>query len=89
MRDGTNEVLHRVSDFGRGDCNSENRTFRLELQKVADPNDRNVYFDPAYERVREELKVQMWREQERLGDAPHASQPRPQLLEELAGGPGR
>ncbi|MGN6246509.1 MAG: sulfatase family protein [Motilibacteraceae bacterium] len=44
----------------------------------ADPAElRNVYDDPAYRQVREELKVLMWREQERLGDKPHPSQPRP------------
>ncbi len=53
----------------------------------ADPEElHNVYFDSAYARIREELKVQMWMEQERLGDRPHPSQPRPQLLEELAAG---
>lgn len=38
---------------------------------------RNVYDDPAYAGIREELKAAMWREQARLGDAPHPSQPRP------------
>ncbi len=45
---------------------------------VADPDEvNNVYHDPAYARVREELKAAMWREQSRLGDAPHSSQPVP------------
>ena len=44
----------------------------------ADPDEvRNVYSDPAYAEIREELKRAMWLEQEKLGDAPHASQPRP------------
>jgi arylsulfatase A-like enzyme len=38
---------------------------------------RNVYNEPAYSELREQLKVAMWREQERLGDKPHPSQPRP------------
>jgi arylsulfatase A-like enzyme len=38
---------------------------------------RNVYDDPAYEVIREDLKSAMWREQARLGDKPHPSQPRP------------
>jgi len=38
---------------------------------------RNVYDDPRYCEVREELKRSMWREQARLGDRPHPSQPRP------------
>jgi len=43
-----------------------------------DPTElRNIYFDPAYEAVREDLKVAMWQEQDRLGDAPHGSQRRP------------
>ncbi|GAA0513547.1 sulfatase [Paractinoplanes deccanensis] len=45
---------------------------------VADPAEvRNVYDDPAYAVVREELKAAMWREQARLGDEPHPSQPKP------------
>ena len=43
-----------------------------------DPQElRNVYDDPAYAEVREELKAAMWREQSRLRDAPHPSQPVP------------
>jgi len=38
---------------------------------------RNVYDDPAYAPVREELKVAMWRAQEALADQPHPGQPRP------------
>ena len=38
---------------------------------------RNVYDDPAYAIVREELKVRMWRAQEALADQPHPGQPRP------------
>jgi arylsulfatase A-like enzyme len=45
---------------------------------AADPHElRNVYDDSAYREVREQLKVAMWREQARLGDKPHGSQPRP------------
>lgn len=47
-----------------------------------DPQElHNVYDAPGYATIREELKAAMWREQERLGDAPHASQPRPVALE--------
>ena len=35
VRDGTNEVLHKVSASGRGNCDSDRRTLRLELQKAA------------------------------------------------------
>lgn len=38
---------------------------------------RNVYDDPKYQEVREELKRAMWLEQARLGDQPHPSQSRP------------
>ncbi|TNC21003.1 sulfatase family protein [Amycolatopsis alkalitolerans] len=50
-----------------------------ELYDMAtDPHElRNVYDDPAYREIREELKAAMWREQARLGDKPHPSQPRP------------
>ncbi|WP_426514269.1 sulfatase family protein [Dactylosporangium sp. McL0621] len=45
---------------------------------AADPSEtNNVYHDPAYRAVRAELTAAMWREQARLGDAPHPSQPRP------------
>ncbi|WP_433223449.1 sulfatase family protein [Dactylosporangium sp. CS-047395] len=45
---------------------------------IADPTEtHNVYHDPAYQAVREELTAAMWREQARLGDTPHPSQPRP------------
>ncbi|MEU6642724.1 sulfatase [Saccharomonospora sp. NPDC046836] len=44
----------------------------------ADPQElRNVYDDPAYKEIREELTVRMWAEQQRLGDLPHPSQPVP------------
>jgi arylsulfatase A-like enzyme len=45
---------------------------------VADPAElTNVYDDPAFAGRREDLKAAMWREQARLGDKPHPSQPRP------------
>ena len=40
--------------------------------------------DPSYLEVREQLKSAMWREQARLGDAPHPSQPRPADVEDVA-----
>jgi arylsulfatase A-like enzyme len=44
----------------------------------ADPDElRNVAHDPAYATIRAELEVALWREQARLGDTPHLSQPRP------------
>lgn len=48
----------------------------------SDPDELvNAYHDPAYREVREELKVQLWKLQEDLGDKPHHSQPAPALLE--------
>lgn len=47
-----------------------------------DPDElSNVYDDPEYVEVREELKRAMWKEQARLGDEPHPSQPRPAGLD--------
>ncbi|MGL3149741.1 sulfatase family protein [Microbacterium sp. A82] len=44
----------------------------------ADPEElNNVYLDPAYAELREQLKVQLWRLQAQLGDTPHHSQPVP------------
>ena len=52
----------------------------------ADPQElHNVYDDPGYGAVREEMAAAMWREQERLQDEPHHSQPRPAGLSEPAG----
>lgn len=48
---------------------------------LEDPEElRNVYLDPAYEEIREDLKVQLWRLQAELLDTPHHSQPRPERL---------
>jgi arylsulfatase A-like enzyme len=48
-----------------------------------DPQElRNVYDDPAYHQIREQLKAELWREQRRLLDEPHPSQPVPALLQE-------
>jgi arylsulfatase A-like enzyme len=50
-----------------------------------DPDEmNNVYDDPAYAEIREELKARMWLEQARLGDEPHRSQPVPARLAEAA-----
>lgn len=46
-----------------------------------DPEElKNVYLDPAYVELREELKVTLWRLQAELLDTPHASQPVPALV---------
>ena len=54
------------------------------LRPAADPRElRNVYDDPSYLEVREQLKTAMWREQARLGNAPHPSQPVPAGVEDV------
>jgi arylsulfatase A-like enzyme len=51
---------------------------------AADPAElNNVYDDPRYAEIREQLKAAMWREQARLGDAPHPSQPVPTGCEDV------
>jgi arylsulfatase A-like enzyme len=51
----------------------------------ADPDElNNIYHDPAHAGIRERLKAAMWREQARLGDAPHPSQPVPAGCEDVA-----
>jgi arylsulfatase A-like enzyme len=40
---------------------------------------RNVYDEPEYAQVREQLKAQLWAAQHEVGDHPHPSQPRPVL----------
>jgi arylsulfatase A-like enzyme len=50
----------------------------------ADPGElNNVYDDRAYTEIRRELQAAMWREQSRLGDAPHPSQPVPAGCEDV------
>lgn len=45
---------------------------------VADPAEQdNAYGRAEYKAIIEDMKVAMWREQTRLGDAPHPSQPTP------------
>ena len=54
----------------------------------ADPHElNNVYHDPGYAKVRDELTTAMWHEQARLGDAPHPSQPVPAGCEDVAVAP--
>lgn len=49
-----------------------------------DPQEiQNVFDDPAYADIRGELQAAMWREQARLGDAPHRSQPVPAGCEDV------
>jgi len=48
---------------------------------VDDPSElRNVWGDPAYVDIRDELTVRLWELQAALGDAPHPTQARPAAL---------
>jgi arylsulfatase A-like enzyme len=50
----------------------------------ADPTEvNNLYHDPDYHDIREELKAALWREQSRLGDAPFPGQPVPAGCEDV------
>ena len=44
-----------------------------------DPDERrNVFLDPGYRAVRQELQVKLWRAQQAVGDVPHPGQTRPE-----------
>ncbi|MGX1793093.1 sulfatase family protein [Microbacterium sp. NPDC055312] len=54
----------------------------------------NVYHDPDYREIREQLKVKLWKLQASLGDEPHPAQPAPELVpttheDDRPGSPGR
>lgn len=54
----------------------------------------NVYPDPDYREIREQLKVKLWKLQASLGDEPHPAQPAPELVpttheDDRPGSPGR
>lgn len=79
-RDHRYKIIYFYSD-GMGLPGSGYYTFPPEWELYdleTDPDElNNVYFDPAYLEIREELKVKMWRAQAAVGDAPHKSQPVP------------
>jgi arylsulfatase A-like enzyme len=79
-RDHRYKLIYFYND-GMGIPGSGEYTFPPEWELYdleLDPGELdNVYHDPAYADVREELKVRMWRAQERFDDRPHPSQPRP------------
>lgn len=61
---------------GTGDVTHPSEWELYDLQE--DPHElTNVYHDPEYHQVREELQVKMWHAQAAVGDAPHPSQPVP------------
>lgn len=82
----------RTTDFkliyfygdGLGLPGTSGRSFAPEWEMYdlnSDPDELvNVYFDPSYDVVRQELEAQMWSLQQELGDQPHSSQPVPSLI---------
>jgi arylsulfatase A-like enzyme len=82
-RTGRHKLIYFYNDgLGLPGCGPFTYPPEWELYDLAaDPAElRNVYDDPAYREVREELKAAMWREQARLLDQPHPSQPKPVRL---------
>lgn len=75
---------------GLGIPGSSDRVYPPEWELydlVEDPEEvRNVYHDPAYTDVRENLKARMWLAQAAVGDEPHPSQPVPERIRARAGG---
>lgn len=84
FRDARYKIIYFYNDgFGLQGTGFYNYPPEWELYDLElDPFEvNNVYDEPAYREVRERLTIEMWRAQERLGDAPHSSQPRPEGLE--------
>ncbi|MDH3295150.1 MAG: sulfatase [Acidimicrobiia bacterium] len=79
-RTGRYKLIYYYNDgFGLPFTGSFSYPPEWELYDLkTDPNELdNVYHDPAYADIAAALKAAMWREQVRLGDAPHWSQPIP------------
>ncbi|MGF3056772.1 sulfatase family protein [Microbacterium sp. YY-01] len=73
---------------GLGLPGTSGRSFAPEWELYdmqTDPDElTNVYFDPAYNDVVDELTAQLWRLQAELGDKPHHTQAVPTLIAESA-----
>ncbi|ASW55743.1 sulfatase [Plantactinospora sp. KBS50] len=79
-RTATHKIIYFYNDgMGLPGCGPFTYPPEWELYDLtADPQElRNVYDDPAYAEIREELKAQMWRAQQAVADSPHPSQPKP------------
>lgn len=74
----TRPLIYFYND-GLGEPGTFTYPVEWELYDLAqDPHElRNVYHDPAYAAVRDDLARRMWQEQARLLDKPHPGQPRP------------
>lgn len=79
-RDSRYKLIYFYND-GMGLPGSGTYTFPPEWELYdleTDPDElNNVYYDPAYLQIREDLKTKMWRKQAAVGDKPHPTQPRP------------
>lgn len=83
IRTEAHKLIYFYND-GLGLPGSSNLTYPPEWELYdleADPEElNNVYFDPSYRALREQLKVKLWNLQAELLDTPHHSQPEPELL---------
>lgn len=81
IRTAQHKLIYFYND-GLGLPGTSGRSYPPEWELYdlhADPAElHNVYAEPAYRRVREELKVAMWQMQRDLEDVPHPTQPVPQ-----------
>lgn len=77
IRTETHKLIYFYND-GMGLPGSSPHIYPPEWEMydlVADPEEmRNVYLDPAYAQLRDDLTAQLWTLQAELGDAPHHSQ---------------
>lgn len=83
FRTQTHKLIYFYNDgMGIPGCGEFTYAPEWELYDlVDDPAEvRNVYDDPRYGDVREDLKRRMWRAQQEVGDEPHPSQPAPHGL---------
>lgn len=82
-RDERYKIIYFYND-GLGVPGSSNYTYPPEWELydlVEDPHEmRNVYFDPAYAKVRDLLEAKMWLAQAAVGDEPHTGQKTPKYI---------
>ena len=83
IRTERHKLIYFYND-GMGLPGSSNLTYPPEWELYdleADPEElNNVYLDPAYRDLREDLKARLWNLQAELLDTPHRSQPVPERL---------
>ncbi|MGX1695855.1 sulfatase/phosphatase domain-containing protein, partial [Microbacterium keratanolyticum] len=83
IRTETHKLIYFYND-GLGLPGSSPHTYPPEWEMydlIADPEEmHNIYHDPSYASIREELKAMLWQLQAELEDTPHHSQPVPERL---------